>query len=87
MEVGGYNREPDWIKIGPSLLVAASLVLAIRTSKLAKQDCGTTSTPEWDAEVERSTKIAHRVLSSLLANSPCLFAQRTCLGISRQTKT
>jgi hypothetical protein len=23
MEVGGYNKEPDWVKIGPSLLVAA----------------------------------------------------------------
>jgi hypothetical protein len=76
MEVGGYNKEPDWVKIGPSLLVAASLVLAIRTAKWTNQDTGTASSPEWDVEVERSIKIAHRVLSSLLARSPHLFAQK-----------
>src|ERR1700733_15258413 len=37
MEVGGYNKEPDWVKIGPSLLVAASLVLAIPHSKVGCQ--------------------------------------------------
>jgi hypothetical protein len=76
MEVGGYNKEPDWVKIGPSLLVAASLVLAIRTSKWGANECSTASSVEWDAEVERSIKVAHRVLSSLLAKSSYLFAQK-----------
>jgi hypothetical protein len=76
MNVGGYNKEPDWVKIGPSLLVASSLVLAIRTAKWAANEGSTSSSVEWDAEVERSIKIAHRVLSSLLARSPHLFAQK-----------
>jgi hypothetical protein len=51
MEVGGYNKEPDWVKIGPSLLVAASLVIAIRTAKWAANEC---STPHLSSGMRRS---------------------------------
>ena len=33
LEVGGYNDRPDWPKLGPSLLIASALILAIRTAK------------------------------------------------------
>jgi hypothetical protein len=32
-QVGGYRREVDSQKLGPALLIASSLVLAIRTAK------------------------------------------------------
>jgi hypothetical protein len=76
MQVGGHNQEPDWIKLGPSLVVAASLVLAIRTAKWNTNQCATTSAPEWDAEVDRSIQIARRVLSHLLAKCPHLFPSK-----------
>ena len=31
MEIGGYNDVPDWPKMGPSLLIATALIVAIRT--------------------------------------------------------
>jgi len=31
MEIGGYNDVPDWPKMGPSLLIATCLIVAIRT--------------------------------------------------------
>jgi len=31
--VGGYRREVDYQKLGPVLLIASSLVLAIRTAR------------------------------------------------------
>jgi hypothetical protein len=76
MDVSGYNKQPDWVKLGPSLLVAASMVLAIRTAGWNVQQCETGSSPEWDVEVERSIKIAHRVLSNLLAKSAYLFPSK-----------
>jgi len=33
LDIGGYEQRPDWPKMGPSLLIAACLVLAIRTAK------------------------------------------------------
>jgi len=32
-QVGGHRREVDYQKLGPSLLIASSLVLAIRTAR------------------------------------------------------
>jgi hypothetical protein len=32
-EIGGYNDVPDWPKMGPSLLIATCLIVAIRTAK------------------------------------------------------
>jgi hypothetical protein len=31
--VGGHRREVDYQKLGPALLIASSLVLAIRTAR------------------------------------------------------
>jgi hypothetical protein len=76
MDIGGYKREPDFNKLGPTLVIASSLVLAIRTAKWKTQSCETASAVEWDAEVDRSVWIARRVLSHLLAKSPDLFQQK-----------
>ena len=33
LEVGGTKDHPDWPKMGPSLMIATCLILAIRTAK------------------------------------------------------
>ena len=33
LDVGGYEERPDWPKLGPSLLIATCLMLAIRTAR------------------------------------------------------
>jgi hypothetical protein len=76
MEIAGYNREVDLGRMGPTLVIASSLILAIRTAKWPRIVCDTTSQPEWDAEVEQSVKMAHRILSYLLAKSPSLFPHK-----------
>jgi hypothetical protein len=37
LDIGGYDQKPDWPKLGPSLLIASCLILAIRTAKVANQ--------------------------------------------------
>jgi hypothetical protein len=62
--------------MGPTLVIASGLILAIRTAKWQKALVDTASQTEWDAEVEQSVKMAHRILSHLLAKSPFLFPQK-----------
>ena len=40
-QIGGYRREVDYQKLGPALLIASSLVLAIRTARCSPttSDC------------------------------------------------
>ena len=45
--VGGFRREVDYQKLGPALLVALSLVLAIRTA------CWDLASIEWGKELRR----------------------------------
>ena len=76
MQVGGVNKQVDHARLGPTLVIASSLVLAIRTARWSRDTVSTGSQPEWDAEVEHSVRIANRVLSYLLSKSPGLFQQR-----------
>ncbi len=76
MQVGGVHKRLDHPRLGPSLLIASSLVLAIRTARWPREAVNTASQPEWDAEVEHSVQIATRVLSYLLSRSPGLFQQK-----------
>lgn len=76
MEVGGLNRQVDFGKLGPTLVIASSLVLAVRTARWPRNAVTTASSPEWDAEVTHSIEIARRVLSHLVSKSPNLFQQK-----------
>lgn len=72
-QVGGYRREVDHQKLGPSLLIASSLVLAIRTARWSPTHSDGLSQVDWTAEVEHSVRIAKVVLSHLTSRSPELF--------------
>jgi len=66
LEVGGYNERPDWPKMGPSLLIAPSPIVAIRTAKWPATFDQSTAHPELDKEIEYATFLASRVMSTLM---------------------
>ncbi len=74
--VGGYRREVDPKRLGPALLVASSLVLAIRTARWSPTHSDGLANVEWEKEVEHSVRIAKRVLAHLTARSPELFQMK-----------
>lgn len=82
--VGGYRREVDNEKLGPALLIASSLVLAIRSAQWSPTHSDGLSHVEWDSEAEHSVRVAKMVLSHLTARWPELFRPRKQLGTSRQ---
>src|SRR5262249_15992329 len=51
MEVGRYNDVPDWPKMGPSLLIATCLIVAIRTAKWSATIDARNSNSELDKEI------------------------------------
>ena len=75
MEVGGFTQKPGWPTLGPSLLIASSLILAIRTAKWAAEVRGIASEPEYDTEVAYVVRLAGSVLSALVTHHPSLFPQ------------
>jgi len=52
LEVGGYTDVPDWPKLGPSLLIATCLILAIRTAKWPALTKQMLSESELDREID-----------------------------------
>jgi hypothetical protein len=72
-QVGGYRREVDSQRLGPALLIASSLVLAIRTAKWSPTHSDGLSAVDWDKEVEHSARVAKIVLSHLTVRYPELF--------------
>jgi hypothetical protein len=76
LEVGGYTERPDWPKLGPSLLIATCLILAIRTAKRPPLFDKSTADPELDREIDYAVHMARRVLSALLSKSESIFPQK-----------
>jgi hypothetical protein len=72
-QIGGYRRDVDYQKLGPSLLIASSLVLAIRTARWSPTTSDGLAHVEWEKEVEHSVRIAKIVLSHVTARCPELF--------------
>jgi hypothetical protein len=84
MEIAGYRMQADLSKIGPTLIpiliIASSLILAIRTARWPRIELGSASNPEWDAEVEQSVRMARIIMAHLLAKSPFLFPDKDVPG-------
>lgn len=81
MKVTGHERRPDWPKLGPSVLIATSLIVAIRTARWAAQEgseCRTASDvdPQLDKEVRFARRVILRVLNDLLNKHEDLFPQK-----------
>jgi hypothetical protein len=76
LDIGGYEERPDWPKLGPSLLIATSLILAIRTAKRQAVFDSSFSDTDLDAEIEYSIHLASRVLSMLMKHNEAMFPRR-----------
>ena len=76
LEVGGYTDVPDWPKLGPSLLIATCLILAIRTAKWPAHTKQMLSDSELDPEVHFAEYLAKKVLSRLMSRNEAIFPQR-----------
>jgi hypothetical protein len=77
MDIGGYEQRPDWPKMGPSLLIASCLTLAIRTAKWPPRSSGgTASDRDLESEVEHAIHLAGCVLSHLVSKRQSMFPQR-----------
>jgi hypothetical protein len=71
--VGGFRREVEQERLGPTLAIAASLILGIRTAKWPSTYSNGLSDAEWDKEIEHSVRIARTMLSHLTTRHPELF--------------
>lgn len=71
--IGGYRKEVDIQKLGPALVIASSMVLAIRTARWGATHSDGMSHVELQTEVEHSVRVAKMVLSHLTLHCPELF--------------
>jgi hypothetical protein len=76
LDVGGYTAKPDWPKLGPSLLIATCLIVAIRTAKWPARRDDHASDREMEVEIEHAARVAARVVSSLMRMHATIFPQR-----------
>ena len=76
MRVGGFRQEVDQQKLGPALLIASSLVLAIRTARWSPTHSDGLANVDLEKEVEHSVRIAKIVMSHLTGRYPELFPMK-----------
>ena len=74
--VGGVRKEVDYQKLGPALLIASSLVLAIRTARWPATHSDGLADVDWQKEVEHSARVAKVMLTHLTSRFPNLFFSR-----------
>ena len=72
----GIKDVPDWPKMGPSLLIATCLIVAIRTAKWSSAIDARNSNSELDKEIDFAASVAQRVLSALHNAHPSMFPSR-----------
>lgn len=75
-KIGGYRKEVDYQRFGPALLIASSLVLAIRTARWPATHSDGLADADWRKEVEHSARGAKMMLSHLVAKHSELFVQK-----------
>lgn len=76
MEIGGYHERTDWPKMGPSLLIATCLIVAIRTAKWPPRLDTSTSGVQLDEEIQFAVSIASRVMGTVVQRYESIFPQR-----------
>ncbi len=76
MKVTGYEQRPDFSRMGPTLLIASALILAIRTARWPVMTDDSLVTPELDLEIDYAVLLASRTLSRLLKQKESMFPSR-----------
>ena len=75
-QVGGHRNEVDQQKLGPAMIIAAGVILGMRTIRWEATHSDGLSSTEWEKEVEHSVRIAKIVLSHLTSRCPELFQSK-----------
>jgi hypothetical protein len=80
MKVVGHERSTDWPKLGPSILIATALIVAIRTARWAAKAGIDARCSDVDAELDKeigfAVRISIRVMHELLRRHEGLFPQK-----------
>lgn len=80
MKVVGHDRRPDWPKLGPSIIIATALIVAIRTAKWAAKASGDVKIADVDVELDKevsfAARISIRVMHELVRRHESLFPQQ-----------
>lgn len=85
--IGGVRKEVDLQKLGPVLVIASSLVLAIRTARWPVTHSDGLADVDWQKEVEHSARIAKNISHISRPDSRTCSPQKMCLGIGLATRT
>jgi len=79
MKVVGHERKPDWPKLGPSIIIATALIVAIRTAMWATRASGDVAVSDMDTDLDKevsfAVRISVRVTHELLRKHASLFPQ------------
>src|ERR1700689_3704648 len=87
LNIGGYEDRPDWPKMGPSLLIATCLILAIRTARWPTRSADSTvSNVDLEREMEHAAIFPAGFLLDSFRNPPASFRTRSALGSSRMMR-
>jgi hypothetical protein len=76
LEVGGCEDRTSWPKLGPSLLIATCLIVAIRTSKWPPRLDTSTSGSDFNDEIGFAINLASRVMGTLVQRYESSFPRR-----------
>lgn len=76
LDIGGFNERPDWPKMGPSLLIATCLILAIRTAKWPARSDAKLSDKDLEEEIDHAAHLAGRVLTRLISRKSEIFPSK-----------
>ena len=78
MKVAGQEKRPDWPKLGPSIIIATALIVAIRTAKWSAKSSNANVSDvdiEMDQEVTFAARMSIRILPEVLRKHASLFPQ------------
>jgi hypothetical protein len=76
MTIGGYKKEIDYERLGPTMMIAASLILAVRTARRPTEYSDNLSNREWEEEFAFAVKVASSLLSIAIQRKPELFKHK-----------
>jgi hypothetical protein len=69
LKVGGQHDRPDWPKMGPSLLIATSLIVAVRTAKWPQRADTMLSEQSLNEEIEFAVQVLCRDTNRYFLNA------------------
>lgn len=75
LDIGGFTDRPDWPRLGPSLLIATCLIVAIRTAKWTSTADSRLHGRELEQEIDFAAHLAARVLARLMRTNKVMFPQ------------